>query len=177
MKNHTLIIMIITIFLASCVPTTDTAKPSAEEPLNVSGTASSEPSVNVESEETQSELTQTVPNAIEEPNPHKLPQVAVAKEDLSTRLNIPGDDIEVVKVEYVTWPNAGMGCPQPGMAYTQVPVDGLLIRLSADGVEYNYHSGGSKGPFLCQPSPTVKSTSPELNLQDFITPSPENTEE
>ena len=119
---------------------------------------------------TTEEISTMTPGNLEVPNPEKLPQVSIAKTDLATRLNVSTDDIEIMTVELVTWPNSGMGCPQPGMEYKQVPVDGLLIRLKVNGVEYNYHSGGSREPFLCQPSPTVKSTPLGLNIEDFITP-------
>lgn len=37
------------------------------------------------------------------------------------------------------------------MVYIQVQVDGLLIKLSAGGVEYRYHTGGRVStPFLCE---------------------------
>ncbi|MGD9318190.1 MAG: hypothetical protein PVG56_15245, partial [Anaerolineae bacterium] len=50
----------------------------------------------------------------------------------------------------VEWSDGSLGCPQPGMAYKQVPQEGVLIRLSVSGTIYNYHGGGSRDPFLCQ---------------------------
>lgn len=79
-----------------------------------------------------------------------LPQVEMAKADLAERLNVAPETIEVVQVEARVWPDAGMGCPQPGMVYTQVPQDGLLIRFGAGGQVYDYHSGGTRDPFLCE---------------------------
>ena len=76
--------------------------------------------------------------------------VIQAKEDLADRLSIPVDQIEVLEATSVVWPDASLGCPQPDMRYKQVPVDGVLIRLQAKGQVYEYHSGGSRGLFLCQ---------------------------
>jgi hypothetical protein len=76
--------------------------------------------------------------------------VTRAKEDLADRLSIPVDQIEVLEARSVVWPDASLGCPQPDMRYKQVPVDGALIRLQADGQVFEYHSGGSRGLFLCQ---------------------------
>ena len=73
-----------------------------------------------------------------------------AKADLAARRAAALDTIAVVEVRSVTWPDPGLGCPRPDMAYKQVPVDGLLIRLSAGGSVFNYHSGGGKPPFLCE---------------------------
>jgi hypothetical protein len=76
--------------------------------------------------------------------------VMQAKEDLAKRLNIAVDQIELVELQAVTWPDASLGCPKPGMGYIQVQQDGLLIRLRADGRIYEYHSGGGRPPFLCE---------------------------
>jgi len=76
--------------------------------------------------------------------------VATARANLAKRRGVALDAIEVVEVRSVTWPDPSLGCPQPGMAYKQVPVDGVLIRLRVDGTIFNYHSGGGQEPFLCE---------------------------
>ncbi|MCI0549989.1 MAG: hypothetical protein L0287_03465 [Anaerolineae bacterium] len=73
-----------------------------------------------------------------------------AKEDLAQRLSISVTQISLVQAAGVVWPDSSMGCPQPGMVYLQVPEDGALIILQADGKVYKYHYGGSRGLFLCE---------------------------
>jgi hypothetical protein len=73
-----------------------------------------------------------------------------AKEDLALRLSIRDDQIDLVELRPVVWPDGGLGCPEPGMAYTQVQTEGLLIRLRAGKRIYPYHSGGGTPPFLCK---------------------------
>ena len=75
--------------------------------------------------------------------------VIQAREDLAHRLSIPIDQIEVLEARSVVWPDAGLGCPQPGMRYKQVQMDGVLIRLQANGQVYEYHGGGGRRLFLC----------------------------
>jgi hypothetical protein len=75
--------------------------------------------------------------------------VEKAKEDLAQRLSISVSQINLVEATPVTWPDGSLGCPQPDMVYTQVQVDGLLIRLGVDDRVYEYHSGGNRAPFLC----------------------------
>jgi hypothetical protein len=77
-------------------------------------------------------------------------QVEQAKDDLARRLSIEVGRIELLEIQQVVWPDSGLGCPQPGMVYTQVQQDGLLIRLRVGEVVYNYHSGGGRPPFLCE---------------------------
>lgn len=76
--------------------------------------------------------------------------VREARMDLAQRLSIAPDTITVVEVRSVIWSDGSLGCPKPGMAYPQVQVEGIWIRLQAAGRHFNYHSGGSQRPFLCQ---------------------------
>jgi hypothetical protein len=84
--------------------------------------------------------------------------VSLAQEDLTNRLALQTDQIELLAVDEVTWPNAGLGCPLPGMRYRQVPQDGLQIRLRAGGRVYEYHSGANRDPFLCDPAAAALKT-------------------
>ena len=83
-------------------------------------------------------------------DPSMQGQVDLAVADLATRLSIDASGITTISAKGVTWPDGSLGCPQPGMVYTQVTVDGALIELGAGGATYSYHSGGSRAPFLCQ---------------------------
>jgi hypothetical protein len=75
--------------------------------------------------------------------------VQMAIDDLAGRLKVAAQAITVISAQPVRWPDRSLGCPQPGMAYPQVMVDGAKIELSTSGVVYTYHQGGSRGPFLC----------------------------
>ena len=76
-------------------------------------------------------------------------QFAVA--DLRERLGSPDAEIDVVSVDEVDWPDGSIGCPQPGMVYTQAIVNGSKIVLRYEGVEYDYHQGGGGDVFYCPP--------------------------
>jgi hypothetical protein len=75
--------------------------------------------------------------------------VRIATQDLAARLDISPDQIKLTRFDEVTWPNGSIGCPRKDMSYTQALVNGSLIVLRADGVDYQYHSGGSRAPFYC----------------------------
>lgn len=70
--------------------------------------------------------------------------------DLSRRLRVAEDEIEILEVEQVTWPDGSLGCPQPDQMYTQALVEGHRIILGHGGRVYLYHSGGDVPPFLCE---------------------------
>lgn len=76
--------------------------------------------------------------------------VMQAKDDLAKRLSIPTEQINVLEAASVIWPDGSLGCPKPGMLYTQVQVDGILIRLQVGEQTYEYHGGGGRAPFLCK---------------------------
>jgi hypothetical protein len=76
--------------------------------------------------------------------------VEQAKADLAKRLSIDAARVTVVSSEEVTWSDGSLGCPEPGMMYTQALVPGGRIILEVDGTQYNYHSGANRAPFLCE---------------------------
>lgn len=91
---------------------------------------------------------QTLPNTDEIDD-----MVDSAVADLSDRLSVNSHAITVVSVESVMWPDGAMGCPQPGMSYTQALVEGVRVQLTVDGTPYWYHQGGSNPIRYCdQPS-------------------------
>ena len=84
--------------------------------------------------------------------PELQPILDDAIADLAGRLTVDASAIGIVEVQEVTWNDASLGCPEPGMSYAQMIVDGLRILLTVDGAEYDYHSGGTTDPFLCEPA-------------------------
>jgi hypothetical protein len=59
-----------------------------------------------------------------------------------------GADIALLGYQSMDWPDGGLGCPEPGVMYPQVMMEGSRIRLSAKGRAWTYHAGGG-APFLC----------------------------
>ncbi len=89
-------------------------------------------------------------------DPNLASLIQGARDDLAKRLGIPSEQIDLVVYKSVEWPDGSLGCPQPCMFYTQVMVDGMLIRFQVQGKLYEYHSGGQRPPFLCEnPSDNV----------------------
>jgi hypothetical protein len=78
------------------------------------------------------------------------PLIEAASADLMKRLSVTRDSIEVVTAQAVVWPDKSLGCPQAGMQYLQVQVDGYRIELRVGNQFYTYHGGGGRGPFLCE---------------------------
>lgn len=87
------------------------------------------------------------------------PLIEKAKADLSQRLSIPASQINTVETKEVFWPDASLGCPQPGITYTQVEVPGYLILLQSNGDEFEYHANIHNYVIYCEnPTPPILET-------------------
>lgn len=69
-----------------------------------------------------------------------LQLVGRAKQDVATRVSVPVDQVQVVSVTRVAWPDSSLGCPKPGQMYSQIVTPGYKIVLQADGTTYEYHT-------------------------------------
>jgi hypothetical protein len=73
---------------------------------------------------------------------------AAVLSDLAAR-GIVTEGVEVVTARAVTWPNGALGCPKPGMAYTQMIINGYQVVVSVGGKTYDYRFGSTAAPRLC----------------------------
>ncbi len=89
------------------------------------------------------------------------PQMLIekAKEDLSQKLSISVSRINLIETKEVFWPDTSLGCPQPGITYTQVQTPGYLIVLESNGNEFEYHANLHNSVFYCEnPTPPILET-------------------
>jgi hypothetical protein len=82
-----------------------------------------------------------------EMNEERIVQEAIR--DLASRLDVAEQDIEVMEVRDVQWPDGALGCPEEGKMYTQAVVDGTQVILAAEERVFDYHAGSDGEPFLC----------------------------
>lgn len=76
-------------------------------------------------------------------------QIEGAKMDLASILGVEVDVIAVKEARSVQWGSGALGCPKPGMSYTQALVPGLRVLLEVDGAVYYYHGGRGSMLFNC----------------------------
>lgn len=62
--------------------------------------------------------------------------------------------IAITLIESVVWRDGALGCPEPGMMYTQALVDGYRILLDASGKTMTYHTSGGDYFVYCNPTKT-----------------------
>ena len=63
---------------------------------------------------------------------------------------LKAEEIAVVSAESREWRDGSLGCPKPGMTYTQVITSGYLIILEAGGRQYEFHTSTGNAGVLCK---------------------------
>ncbi len=63
---------------------------------------------------------------------------------------IPATDVGVLQVEARDWPDSSLGCPRPGLMYSQIVTPGYLIVVQAGTRLLEYHSDARGRAVLCQ---------------------------
>lgn len=79
-----------------------------------------------------------------------------AKLDAGLRLKTDPAAVEVVSAEQVTWSDGSLGCPAPGMQYTQALVPGYRVILRGGGQMLKYHAAANGNPVLCPPERAIE---------------------
>ena len=69
------------------------------------------------------------------------PMLEQIRADAAQSAGVALDHVKVRTVESVTWSDGSLGCPEPGMMYTQALVRGYRIRVDAAGTMLGNHAG------------------------------------
>ena len=80
---------------------------------------------------------------------HPNEQIELSKKDLAQRLDVPPDSVVLSGARRVTWRSGALGCPEPGMNYTEALVPGSVIYLQVDNMIHAYHAKFGSKPFYC----------------------------
>ena len=84
--------------------------------------------------------------------------------DAARRTGLKRTELEVLSAEAVTWSDGSLGCPQPGMMYTQALVPGFRIRIRAGAETLNYHAGRRGAPMFCPAERVVPPVSGDASI-------------
>ena len=147
-KIHLLLTLFVLLLSACAAGASDTLSPSKnQDPVNLDGAQISNPVDPLAGDAPvpmgDLAIQQTpLPEAV-------MPLVYIAIQDLAQRLGVGLDEITVVHYEEVLWPDASLGCPQPGMDNAQVITQGLKIVFQFEEDTYSYHSDLKELVMLC----------------------------
>lgn len=83
-------------------------------------------------------------------SPVALPETRLAAIRASlTARGVDAEQLRVVSAESVTFNDGSLGCPTPGVQYTQAQVNGMRVVVQAAGQLYDYRFGAGDTPRLC----------------------------
>ena len=76
-------------------------------------------------------------------------EIAAAVADAADRTGAAPEDIEVLTAERLEWADGSLGCPEPGMMYTQALVPGYRVVVAAGDEVLHYHGADGQDPGYC----------------------------
>ena len=79
------------------------------------------------------------------------PMLDRIRADAAQRAGVTPDKVKIVTVEAVTWADGSLGCPEPGMMYSQALVRGNRVMVEAAGKTLLYHTGPQSTFVHCPP--------------------------
>ena len=59
------------------------------------------------------------------------------------------EQLVIVRAESVVWNDGSLGCPEPGMMYTQALLNGYWVVIEAAGQNYDFRVGSGGSFRLC----------------------------
>ncbi len=77
-----------------------------------------------------------------EPSGTESRLVHQARTDLAHRLRVTIEAVQLVSLQATQWPDAGLGCPEPGKVYAAVITPGYRVILAAEGKRFDYRGHG-----------------------------------
>ncbi len=91
--------------------------------------------------------------------------ITIARSDLMERESVvSANQVKLVSITPVTWRSGAVGCPKPGMHYTQAQVRGSLIVFAVGDKKYRYHAAHDNDPFYC---PASNAETPMMGRDDI----------
>ena len=92
--------------------------------------------------------------------------------DAAGRLDVDETEVEIVDARSVDWPDGSLGCPQPGVLYTQVITPGYQVVVAAGGTTLDYRLD-RRGAFrVCDTAALPDVRDPDVTIP---APSPPDT--
>jgi hypothetical protein len=70
--------------------------------------------------------------------------------DLVERTGAAMEKISVIQAQAIVWNDGSLGCPQPGVMYTQALVNGYQVILEVGDQKYDYRASESGYYLLCE---------------------------
>ena len=103
--------------------------------------------------------------------PRELRRVVVA--DAARRLGVTENAVVLARAEKVTWNDGALGCPRPGMGYTQALVPGYRVVARTSDRELIYHTDERRQALVCAAAAPTSADSSQTHTQQPAPPVPD----
>jgi len=156
-----MLLLILFLAAAGCAPLLASGETQPDPTQNADVQPVASPTPPVAAEPPQAQPTRPAPTGLPaaestEPSPPQKTwpercntMTEIARGLLAEEQNIPLDSIEALRCYAVEWPDASLGCPQPGQMYAQVITPGFQILLEAGGKRYVVHTDTTQNAVVC----------------------------
>lgn len=84
--------------------------------------------------------------------------------DAAKRFKVAESSVVLTGAEQVTWSDGSLGCPEPGILYTQMLVPGFRVIAKAKEGQLTYHTDSRGNAHTCGPS----ASGPAKRLADKV---------
>jgi hypothetical protein len=141
--------------MVGCAPVTDSFVSTPQRANEVPGSTQITPTPVLRELRPVDNLPEMVPTEINPTSPPVTGEVpedllAAILADLAERVGVAVGDITVIRGQEIVWSDGSLGCPQPGMMYTQALVSGYWVVLQAGETDYDYRASQTGYFFLCE---------------------------
>ncbi len=96
-------------------------------------------------------MTPETERSIRSPEESASPAEQAAQDVAAESLGVEPEDVTVLEITSAEWPDASLGCPQPGMMYAQVLTSGYQATVEVDGETYDVRMDTKGNGFICPP--------------------------
>jgi len=84
-------------------------------------------------------------------------------EEAAALAEVSHEQLVIVRAQSVVWSDGSLGCPEPGMMYTQALVNGYWVIIEAGGKKYDFRVGRGGSFRLCPPGQGQPPSLPAAN--------------
>lgn len=155
-------LLVTAVSLAACQPIMPEGTPGPTNPT-ANGEATAQPGEEATEQPAQEATEEPTEEATEEAEEAgaEMDMGALVRQILAQQLQLGLDEIEIVSVEQVEWPDACLGVYTADMMCAQVITPGYRVILEVDGEQYEYHTN-IDGSFV------QLASAPEANIGDLL---------
>ena len=95
-----------------------------------------------------SPVTSVLPGSTSNTDPQASVDAALSA--AAEHLGMSPADLHVDQVDARQWGDSSLGCPKPGIMYSQIVTPGFLVVISGPGKQLEYHTDARGQVVLCQ---------------------------